>query len=184
MTESSFKNLKTIESKTKRGCNTPLVIGICGGQWGDGGVGKTTVANIIAKSIGFYPASFVDPVKQLAKEFFGWDGKMDDKARILLDGVCRVGRRISENYWLDLTVTRIPKDGTIEKIVFDDVWFPNEAVWISDCGGVVFMVTRPGHTNPSLPCETVEISNDGSLSSLQHLAPLIIQDELAKRTLR
>lgn len=161
----------------------PLVIGLCGGKWGDGGVGKTTVANILAKQLGFYPISLVDPVKGVTKEFFRWDGKMDDDARLLLDQVCRVGRRISEGYWLDLAVTKMPKDDTVKRVVFDDVWFPNEARWIAGCGGIVFRVTRPTHETPTLPCENVEISNDGTLAELQRRAVLVVESALLERGL-
>ena len=163
--------------------NAPVIIGLCGGKWGDAGVGKTTVANTLAKQLGFYPVSLVDPVKEVAKEFFRWDGKIDPAARLLLDSVCRVGRRISERYWLDLAVARIPKDGSVKRIVFDDVWFANEAMWLAGCGGVLFRITRPGHETPDLPCETVEIANGGTLSELQRRAALVIESTLADRGL-
>ena len=161
----------------------PVVIGLCGGKWNDGGVGKSTVANILAKQLGFFPVSLVDPVKDVAKEFFGWDGKMDDATRILLDRICRIGRSISEGYWLDLTVSKIPKDGSVRRVVFDDVWFPNEARWIAGCGGIMFAVTRPGHEMPVMPCETVELPNGGTLAELYGRIPLIVEASLSERGL-
>ena len=159
----------------------PIVMGLCGGRWGDGGVGKTTVANVLAKQGGFYPASPVDPVKDIAKEFFGWDGRMDDAARLLLDHICRVGRRISEGYWLDLAIAKVPKDGSVGRLVLDDVWFPNEAVWVAGCCGILFRVTRPGHDTPTLPCETVEIPNHGTLAELQRVAVLVVEKAMVDR---
>lgn len=154
--------------------SVPFMIGICGGTWGDGGVGKTTVANILAKQLGFYPVSFIDPVKEIAKKFFGWDGKIDSEARVLLDRICRMGRSISENYWRDLAVSRIPKDASCNKIVFDDVWFDNEVRMIIDGGGKIIRVTKRSHNFLPLPCETIDIPNEDSLLSLQRLVMLKI----------
>ena len=153
------------------------MVGICGGSWGDGGVGKTAVANIISKQMGFYPISFVDPVKDLAKKFFGWDGKMDKEARILLDGICRLGRGISEDYWMNLTLARIPHE--VEKIVFDDVMFDNEAKMIASSGGVVVVVEKAGHSSPIMPCEVVHLDNNGSLADLNRMSVLIISQALS-----
>jgi broad-specificity NMP kinase len=56
---------------------SPEMIGICGGKWGDSGVGKTTVSNILAKTLDYYPISFIEPVKEAAKKYFDWNGTMD-----------------------------------------------------------------------------------------------------------
>jgi hypothetical protein len=153
------------------------MVGICGGAWGDGGVGKTTVANILAKKMGFYPMSFVDPVKDLAKKFFGWDGKMDSDARILLDRICRLGRGISEDYWMNLTLARIPSE--VDKVVFDDVMFDNEAKMIVSAGGVVVRVEKTGHSNPLMPCDLASLDNNGSLIDLNRMAVLIVAQALS-----
>lgn len=161
--------------------SVPLMVGVCGGAWGDSGVGKTTVVNILVKSMGFYPVSFVDPVKDIARKFFEWDGKMDKEARILLDRICRMGRGISEDYWRDLTVARIPKDEAGDRIVFDDVWFPNEVKMIASSGGIVLRVIKQGFESPVLPCETIDIDNDGSMIDLQRMAVLAVTDAIASR---
>lgn len=141
------------------------MIGVCGGIWGDGGVGKTTVTNIIAKKFGFYPVSFIEPVRDMARKLFNWEGEMDSEARLLFDRICRTGRSVSENYWRDLTVSRIPN--TCDKIIFDDVWFPNEVSFITANGGKIIRVLKNGHEFVALPCEALEIQNDGSLADLQ-----------------
>lgn len=153
------------------------MVGICGGAWGDGGVGKTTVANVVSKQMGFYPISFVDPVKDLAKKFFGWDGKMDHEARVLLDRICRLGRTISEDYWMNLALARIPAG--VEKIVFDDVMFDNEARMIASAGGVVVLVEKTGHLSPAMPCEVVKLENNGSLADLNRISLLLISQALS-----
>ena len=159
----------------------PFMIGICGGAWGDGGVGKTTVANILAKNMDFHPVSFLDPVKDVARKFFGWDGTMDKDARILLDRLCRMGRSISEDYWRDLTVARIAKDTAGNKIVFDDVWFPNEVKMIMSSGGIILRIIKKGYDSPVLPCETIDIENDNSILDLQRRVILQVADAMASK---
>jgi len=142
-----------------------LVMGVCGGSWGKSGVGKTTVANILCKNFDLYPVSFVDPVKDVAKRLFNWDGKMDDEAKVLLDRICRVGREISEHYWRDLAIVRIPPEK--KRIIFDDLYFSNEFKFIVENKGIVLRIIRKGFDSPYVPCETVDIHNDGSLNELQ-----------------
>ena len=142
-----------------------LFIGVCGGQWGDGGVGKTTVINILAKHMGFYPASFSSPVRDIAKKSFGWDGKMNSQSRDLLDQICRKGKLISEHYWLNLAMAGIPSEAN--KVAIDDLWFDDEAAMIEKCGGFVLRITRPGHSHIPISCSAIEVANDGNLVQLQ-----------------
>jgi hypothetical protein len=103
---------------------------------------------------------------------------MDIEGRILLDGICRTGRKISEDYWRNLVVSKIPK--TITKVVFDDVYFDNEVRLITGSSGFVIRVTKKGQDLISLPCETIDISNDGSLSEFQKIATLKIAKAIAE----
>ena len=161
--------------------NVPVMIGVCGGSWEKPGVGKTTVVNILAKQMQFYPISFIDPVKDLAKQFFGWDGSMNSESRILLDRICRLGRSIAEDYWMNLSLVRAAKASIGNKIIFDDVWFANEAKMIIASGGIVVRVKKNDHNSPVLPCETLDIDNNGSLVELQRtLIPSIVDAMEAK----
>lgn len=157
--------------------NKPEMIGICGGTWENSAVGKTTVVNILAKKLGYYPISFMEPVREAAKKYFDWDGNMNSEAKVLLDRICRMGRTISEDYWMNLTLSRIPKEDNI-KIVFDDLWFDNEVKMITSNGGIIFRVTKDGISSPTLPCEMIEISNNGSVADLQTRTLLIVSDAL------
>jgi len=159
---------------------SPEMIGICGGIWGNSGVGKTTVVNILAKKLGYYPVSFLEPIKEAAKKYFDWDGRMNSDSKVLLDRICRMGRTISEDYWMNLTLSKIPKDENI-KIVFDDLWFENEVKMITSNGGIIFKVTKDGLDSINLPCEMVEIPNDGSIINLQTRALLIVSEALLSR---
>lgn len=156
-----------------------LLVGVCGGSWEKPGVGKTTVANILAKNFSFHPVSFIDPVKDVAKRLFGWDGTMDDKARVLLDRICRVGREVSEHYWRDMALSRVPADQ--KRIVFDDMYFEDEFRMIVENKGIVLRVVRSGFGTPSVPCETVDVSNDGSLNELQRSVLLATKDAFQGR---
>lgn len=148
------------------------LVGICGGQWGDSGVGKTTLANILAKEMGFYPASFAEPIKDVARKIFGWDGAMNAESRLLLDRICRMGRSISEDYWRDLVMTRLPKDQ--DKIAFDDVYFDNEMRLIIGNGGIIVRIVRGGFNTPTFPCVTIDIENNGSLTDFSKKSVLTL----------
>ena len=156
--------------------NKKIMIGICGGSWKNSGVGKTTVANILAKNFGFHPVSFIDPVKDIAKRMYGWDGIMDDNAKVTLDRICRTGREISEHYWRDMAIIRIPADK--KRIVFDDVYFDNEFRVIVENGGIILKVVKKGFETPIIPCMTVEINNDGTLQDLQRSVLLAVNEAL------
>ena len=129
-----------------------------------------------SSKMGFYPVSFLDPVKDVAKKMFGWDGQMTPDARIMLDGICRSGMKISEGYWRDLTLVRIPKTET--KLVFDDVWFDNEAKWIVANGGFVVRVTKDGYPSPVMTCDTIDIPNDKSLTEFKRMIVLHVSKAL------
>jgi len=160
----------------------PFMVGICGGSWENSNVGKTTVANILVKHMDFYPVSFIDPVKEVARKFFNWQGKKEHEDRVLLDQICRMGRSISEDYWRDLTLAKIHAETQKDKIVFDDVWFANEVKMIVDNKGIVLRVTKKGYDSPVLPCETLDIENDGSILDLQRRVTLMIADVLSSRS--
>jgi len=155
-----------------------VMVGVCGGSWEKPGIGKTTVVNLLAKHFGFHPVSFADPVKDVARRMFDWDGMMDDKARVLLDRVCRVGREISEHYWRDLAMVRLPPDK--DRIAFDDVYFDDEFQAIVGNGGIVIRVVRKGFDIPKVPCETVDIQNDGNLLDLQRSVFVAAEEFLSR----
>jgi hypothetical protein len=90
---------------------------------------------------------------------------MDAEARLLLDRICRSGREISEHYWRDMTVIRLPKEA--KRIAFDDVYFEDEFRLIVENKGLVIRVTRDGFETPKVPCEAVDIANNFGILELQ-----------------
>jgi hypothetical protein len=131
-----------------------IVVGICGGSYGKPWVGRTTVAEALVASLGFKKLSLMDVVRDAAKS----SGSPEPESYATLDAVCRSGRKISENFWLNLTVKRM---SGIDKIVLDDLWFGNEASFVRDNNGIVVMISRPGVINdPDLEFEPdIRINN-------------------------
>lgn len=126
--------------------------------------GKDTVADFLTITHGYTKMSFADPMRQAlltlnpridvsgrildvqqGVEAHGWDGlkQHSDDIRPLLQRLgTDVGRDLfGENVWVDLALTSIP-DGA--KAVFADVRFPNEANAVTELGGRVWRIDRPG----------------------------------------
>ncbi len=152
------------------------IVGVCGGKWGKSEVGKTTIVNILSKHLDFYPLSFTDPVKDVARRLFRWNGIMDSGGKILLDDICRTGKKISENYWRDMAIVRIPKD--VNKIVFDDVYFDNEFRFIEDNNGLIIKVNKRGFDTPDVLFNTIDVDNNKSIIDLQRTVLAIVNNFL------
>ena len=116
------------------------IVGICGGSYGKPGPGRTTAADALVSRLGFTRLSTLDVVRTVSRS----TGAKDCTTVEEVDAVCRAGRRISENFWLNLAVKAMAGR---ERLVLDDVWFGNEARFIKDNGGLVIMVSRPGTPN-------------------------------------
>jgi len=119
-------------------------IGLCGGSLaGQSGVGKKTAANYLVKKHNFYLCDILSPVEQAAKNLSNWDGKKDVKGLSILNETCIAGRKINENYWLHLALAPIPADKNF-RVVFDNVFFKNEAIFIKNNGGFIINIDRKG----------------------------------------
>lgn len=105
------------------------------------GSGKSTCAEIVADEYGYRPLSFATAVKELAIAL-GWDGAKDDFGRKLLQDLGMGARRVlGEDVWVDAALRQMfPK----RRYTIDDARFENEAQAITDLGGVLVRVTRPG----------------------------------------
>jgi hypothetical protein len=67
------------------------------------GAGKSTLVDfIILKLLNFEirKYSFATPVKQIATDVYGWDGKKDEKGRRLLQEIGQTGRDYNLDIWL------------------------------------------------------------------------------------
>ena len=64
-------------------------------------VGKTTAADRLVERHGFVKFALAAPIKDIAREDFGWDGRKDARGRRLLQEVGTVGRNYRADMWLD-----------------------------------------------------------------------------------
>ena len=144
-----------------------IIVGICGGSFGKTGVGKTTAANALVNILGFKRLSLMDVVKDSAKAS-GIDNPSSLEA---IDFVCRSGRRINEDFWLNLTVKGMEGH---DKIVLDDVWFGNEAQFIRNNGGIVIMIKRPGVSADDLLEFRPDITINNAFDTTEGLVDAIV----------
>ena len=147
--------------------NLPLlIIGFCGGSFGSNGVGKTTAANFLVKKHNFHLCDLSNPVNESAKKLCKWDGKKDKNGLMILNQVCMKGRQINENYWFNISLASIPKN--ITKVVFDNVYFKNEADFIQN-KGLIINIDRNGFEEIDLDFNFDHtISNDASLNDFEN----------------
>ena len=111
------------------------------GIWGLQGVGKTALANAIAaKCEGSEVLPLAEPLKRLAKEYFGWDGVKDARGRALLQHLgTDTGRAFDPEIWVRKweQAAGAALFMGVKLILVDDVRFPNEVEAIRKMGGVI-----------------------------------------------
>lgn len=104
---------------------------------GKAGVGKTTAADFICgylsgyNGLEFYHLALAAPIKELASQWFGWDGKKDNKGRRLLQVLgTDAGRAYDEDLWVKYADAFL-LENTPHFVVIDDWRFPNEKSYFS-----------------------------------------------------
>jgi len=146
--------------------NQKLLIGLCGGSLFSNGTGKTTAANHLVKKHNFYLCDLIKPVEEAAKKLSNWDGVKDAIGLSIINHTCIYGRKINENYWLNIAISSIPKN--ITKIVFDNVYFKNEADFINN-NGFVIKIERNGFAAQDLDFNCYHnIENNGSINEFEN----------------
>lgn len=128
--------------------NNQCLIGFCGGLFGSNGVGKTTASNFLVKNFNFCLCSISKNIEESAKKLCKWNGNKDKDGLEILNNICIFGRKINENYWLNVALASIPKSE--KRIVFDDIFFSNEANFIKNNKGFVIYIERNGYEQPQL----------------------------------
>ena len=125
---------------------------------GSAGSGKTTASQLLIDSFGYKRMSFADPLKQIAKESFGWDGQKDYRGRRLLQVLgTDAGRAYNPEIWIDkmrsLILSYDMEQGrymAYTNIVIDDIRFNNEANLVHEFGGKVILLEGASYyTDPS-----------------------------------
>lgn len=134
--------------------NSNILVGLTGRA----GVGKTTAAKCMANH-GFNVFSFASPIRQMlatiSEEFYNADklAPLDDFKGVTKRSLMQTlgtewGRNmVHPDLWVHMAEQRIKrlisKYGSLyNKIVFDDVRFENEALWIRANGGIIVHIER------------------------------------------
>lgn len=126
---------------------------------GKAGSGKNTVSEmLVAKltdipSMTVMPYGFADPIKYIAKAYFGWDGKKDIRGRRLLQQIGAVGREYDQDIWVKHFLGQLDKRAGMFPFNFavvSDWRFPNEFAYLK--------------ANPLLDIVTVRVYGRGGLS--------------------
>lgn len=106
---------------------------------GYSGSGKSTCAEILCSEV-IAPdrvcgvESFADAIKEVAEDYFLWDGKKGPKGRKLLQHLGDVGREYNRDLWVDITIRSIKEQG-FDYCIIDDVRYPNEISRVKDAFG-------------------------------------------------
>lgn len=115
------------------------------GLTGKAGSGKSVASQLLHDKFHYKRFSFADPIKNLAYEYFGWDGEKGVRGRRLLQVL---GTEAGRNYDPDIWVKKLrhmildyDRDQALfmedTKIIIDDVRFDNEAGLVHELGGKV-----------------------------------------------
>lgn len=117
--------------------------------------GKDTVANKLKtrlekKGYRVVITHYADMLKYICTQYFGWDGKKDEKGRELLQHLgTDIVRAKDPNFWVDMMVKILDmfKDEW-DFVLIPDCRFPNEAdVMKKVFDGKAVRVVRPEHQN-------------------------------------
>ena len=158
------------------------------GLAGFAGVGKDTVAAVLARDHGYRRYALADPLREGLAVMLGLDREVfEDRTRkeAPIDWLGRSPRYLMQtlgtewgrdlvaaDLWLRVAERRIAALGP--RVVVSDIRFDNEADWVRALGGVVWHIRRPGfgggaHRSESgvrvRPGDAV-IANDGTLDAL------------------
>ena len=121
-------------------------------------VGKTTAADWLVARHGFVKYALATPIKEIAREGFGWDGAKDARGRRLLQEVGTVGRNYDRDLWLDRFAARLVADSAPRAVV-DDLRLAREAEYLERLGFACVLVTRPARLVPAI---------DGAADTARH----------------
>lgn len=142
------------------GLSCPPIIGLHGPR----GVGKSTLANELAKYTSSKVMSFASPLRRMLRTL----GLSHDELKYLkdteLDVIDRTPRymlqtlgtewgrnMVHPDIWVYSLLRRMERAGAREQIsrfIIDDVRFDNEGAVLKDKGGLIFELKRNNHTPP------------------------------------
>ncbi len=132
---------------------TPRIVGVLGVA----GSGKTLVAKHLVERYGYTRLRFADPIKRMLKELGLTDEQLDGDAKMtpmpMFGGATPRGmmqtlgtewgrRHVYSDIWINVLKAELARCTT--PVVVDDVRFVNEGALISQAGGTLWRVVRPG----------------------------------------
>jgi hypothetical protein len=109
--------------------------------------GKTTCAEYLAARYGYTRYALADPIKEIARQEFGWDGAKDDRGRRLLQQLGSAGRAYEPRVWLRRFEDWFSSHSH-RPVVVDDLRLVDEAAFFKRRGFLTILVVRPGHSAP------------------------------------
>jgi len=135
------------------------------------GVGKTHIAKILYSKLfneSFWVGleHFATSVKECATEFFNWNGDKDEKGRLLLQSIGRIGREHDRDLWANSVVNRLDSGlMRYDFVIIDDWRFVNELSVIYSNNYNVIPVNIIGeqrikYEDPNLYCAESEVGLD------------------------
>lgn len=104
-------------------------------------VGKTTCADHLVRRYGFVKHALADPIKEIARESFGWDGSKNVRGRRLLQELGTVGRHYDPDIWLDRLAGKLRATDPVD-VVVDDLRLAREVAYLERAGFTCVLVTR------------------------------------------
>lgn len=140
---------------------------------GKAGVGKTEAAkylyrNLFLNYIGLNISHtlFAQPIKDIARSVFGWDGNKDGKGRRLLQAIgTEAGREYNEDIWNQHLESRELSNIFPNHFVLVDDWrFPNEKSYFEGKNFYELTCIRIESHRSNLPENTSDHISENSLS--------------------
>lgn len=168
--------------------------------------GKDTLASILVERYGYRRVAFADAIREFIYEvnpmvacsptgylkdlvnLVGWDSaKQEPQVRRLLQDLGVAARKlIDEDIWVKVALRSVSPG---DRVVITDVRFENEAKHISELGGQLWRVKRPGVEAVNAHISETQMDgykvdqiflNNGSIDDLKFLVQVRMQDAFTR----
>ena len=166
--------------------------------------GKDTVARLIKSKLEANGKKvtithFAGLLKYICSEFFGWDGRKDEKGRSLLQHIgTDIVRSIDSNYWVKYIADMIMFFGNNwDYVLIPDFRFPNEYNYLKECGyDMVHIAISRNNFNSSLTSSQKKhisetalsgvipdylVVNNGSLKELEEKIGILVMEDFNEK---